>query len=97
MDRIFLYPYAGPGGRNYLKQIGTAQDVMLNDIKLVEGLRLSFYCEDADDEGRPDDLLFEGSVHFDSEKNQWYAIIDANSYRHASDRHTPLPPARLKL
>jgi hypothetical protein len=90
MNRIFLYPYAGPGGRNYLKQIGTAQDVMLNDIKLEEGLRLGFYCEDADDEGRPDDLLFEGSVHFDSEKNQWYAIIDENSYRHASDLHSPI-------
>ncbi|SRR5258708_8988291 len=42
MERIFLYPYAGPGGRNYFKQIGTTQDVMLNDIKLEEGLRLSF-------------------------------------------------------
>jgi hypothetical protein len=90
MDRIFLYPYAGPGGRNYFKQIGTTQDVMLNDIKLEEGLQLSFYCEDADDEGRPDELLFEGTVHFDAEKKQWYTIVDENSYRHSSESQGPL-------
>lgn len=85
MKRIFLYPYAGPGGRNYFKQVGTSQDVMLDEIKLSEALRLSFYCDDEDDEGKPDDLLFEGTVHFDHEERQWYAIIDGNSYRHASD------------
>ena len=83
--RIFLYPYAGTGGRNYFKQIGTTQDIMLDDIKLSDGLQLGFYCEDEDDDGMPDELLFEGTVHFDTEKGQWYAIIDENSYRHASD------------
>jgi hypothetical protein len=83
MERIFLYPFAGPGGRNYFKQIGTAQDVILSDIKLEEGVRLSFYCEDVDDEGRPDELLFDGTVHFDFDKGQWYTITDENSYHHA--------------
>lgn len=90
MPRIFLQPYAGPGGRNYFKQIGTQQDVLLNDIRLEDGKRLSFYCEDADDKGEPDELLFEGTVHFDGEKQQWYAMIDENSYRHASDLRGPL-------
>lgn len=90
MNRIFLYPYAGPGGRNYLRQIGTTQDLMLNDVKLEEGLRLKFYCDDADDEGTPDDLLFDGTVHFDSEKKQWYVVVDENSYRHESDFRSPL-------
>jgi hypothetical protein len=90
MKRIFLYPYAGPGGRNYFKQIGTAQDIMLDEVELVDGSRLGFYCEDEDDEGRPDELLFEGTVHFDAEKSQWYAIIDEKSYRHASDLRSPL-------
>jgi len=85
--RIFLYPYAGPGGRNYFKDIGTLQDIQLNDIALKEGLKLSFYCEDEDDSGHSDDLIFEGTVHFDSEKNKWYALIDEDSYRHASDLH----------
>jgi|SRR5208282_6759199 len=86
VKRIFLYPYAGPGGRNYFKQIGTTQDIMLDEVKLCEGLRLGFYCEDQDDEGMPDELIFDGTVHFDHEKGQWYAIIDENSYRHASEQ-----------
>lgn len=90
MNRIFLYPYAGPGGRNYFKQIGTTQDVMLNGIKLEEGLSLSFYCEDSDGEGRPNELLFEGTVHCDSEKAEWYVIIDEKTYRHVSDVRNPL-------
>jgi hypothetical protein len=48
---------------------------------------LSFYCEDADDAGKPDDLLFDGIVHFDSEKQRWYVIVEESSYRHASDLH----------
>jgi len=85
MERIFLYPGAGSGGRNYIKQIGTKQDIDFNDIKLKEGMRLSFYCDDADDAGKPDDLYFEGTMHFDSEKQQWYVLIDERTYRHASD------------
>jgi hypothetical protein len=85
MERIFLYPYAGPGGKNYLKQIGTRQDLMLSETKLEDGKRLSFYCDDADDSGTPDNLLFEGVVHFDSEREQWYVIVDEKSYRHESD------------
>jgi hypothetical protein len=69
MKRIFLYPYAGPGGRNCFKQIGTTQDVMLND-KAGRREKLNFYCEDEDDTGQPDDLLFEGTVHFGSDKQQ---------------------------
>ena len=87
MPRVFLYPYAGSGERNYFKQIGTSQDVMLNNIKLEDGMRMSFYCDDAGEQGKPDDLIFEGTVHFDSEKKQWYAVIDESTYRHASDLH----------
>lgn len=90
MERIFLYPYAGPGGRNYIKQIGTKQDIDFNDIKLKEGMRLSFYCGDADDEGKSDDLFFEGVIHFDTEKKEWYVLIDEDSYRHASDRRNSI-------
>jgi hypothetical protein len=90
MRRVFLYPYAGAGGRNYIKQIGTTQDVAFEDIKLEEGMHLGFYCEDADDDGKPDDLLFDGTVHFDREKQQWYVVVDEESYRHASDLHGPL-------
>ena len=85
MNRIYLYPYAGPGGRNYFKQIGTIQDLELHHIDLQEDSKIGFYCGDADEAGNADDLIFEGFVHFDSEVGQWYAIVDENSYRRASD------------
>jgi hypothetical protein len=82
--RIFLYPYAGPGGRNYLKQIGTLRDIELNSIELKEGIRLPFYCDDADDHG-PNDLIFEGTMHYDDAEKRWYTIIDESSYGHVND------------
>lgn len=87
MNRIYLYPYAGPGGRNYFKQVGTIQDLEAYRIPLQEGANIGFYCGDADDAGKSDDLIFEGVVHLDPEEGQWYAIIDENSYRHASEEH----------
>ena len=51
---------------------------MLNDVKLEEGLRLGFYCDDSDEERRPD-----------AEKKQWYVLIDESSYRHESDLQGP--------
>ncbi|HLW83513.1 MAG TPA: hypothetical protein VKS20_15855 [Candidatus Acidoferrales bacterium] len=85
MERIFLYPYAGPGGRNYFKQIGTKQGLDLNHVQLHEGMRLRFYCDDANDAGKSDDLFFEGIIHYDTDKQQWYVVVDESSYRHASD------------
>jgi hypothetical protein len=85
--RIYLYPYAGVGGRNYLKDIGTFEDFKQSGMSLKEGLRLEFYCGDADDTGKPDDLIFDGTVYYDTEKQKWYVIVDENSYRHASDLH----------
>lgn len=83
-SRIFLYLYGGPGGRNYIKQQGTIEDLGRLGIVLKEGEQLHFYCDDADDEGTPDDMNFDGTVHFDSEVNQWYVLIDNASYRLAS-------------
>ena len=90
MERIFLYPSAGPGGRNYIKTIGTRQDIDFNGLELNEGMRLSFYCDDANDAGQPDDPLFDGIVHFDTDKQQWYVLIDEGSYHHASDLRNPI-------
>lgn len=84
-DRIFLYPNAGSGGRNYIKQQGTLQDIEKLHIVLEENLVLHFYCDDADDAGKPDDLIFEGTAHFDPETKSWYVVIDEDSYRQASE------------
>ena len=53
-------------------------------------MRLSFYCDDSDDNGDRGDLVFEGVIHFDSEKNQWYVIVDETSYRHSSEIGGPM-------
>jgi hypothetical protein len=45
---------------------------------------IAFYDQDGDGEGNRDDLLFEGTVHYDAERECWYAIIDQNSWRHRS-------------
>jgi len=82
--RFLMYPYH-PNGRNYLREIGTLRDIASNSITLEEGLLVHFYDQDGDGEGNRDDLLFEGIVHYDSEKKKWYAIIDPKSWRHESD------------
>jgi len=79
--KIYLYPYAGKGGKNYFKQIGTKQDLALNKIHLTEGMKLHFYCGDSALEPKQHELVFEGTVHFDSDKKEWYAIIDESTYR----------------
>jgi hypothetical protein len=83
-SKIFLYPYAGPGGKNYIKQLGTLKDIERLKISLSEGMALSFYCDDGDNSGNPDGLYFEGVVHFDPELRSWYVLVDERSYRQAS-------------
>jgi hypothetical protein len=53
-------------------------------LKLEEGLIVHFYQPDTNRETFRDDLLFEGRVHLDPERNQWYAMIDPESYRRES-------------
>lgn len=85
-NRIVLYQHAGPDGRNYLEKIGTLDDSARTGLKLEEGLTVHFYRPEGPGENY---LLFEGTVHFDSEKGQWYAMIDQKSYRRESDLSTP--------
>lgn len=85
MDRIFLYPYAGPGGRNYLRQIGATQDLMVRAVQLTKGLTLKFYCDDVDEAGNPDPLFFEGTVHLDHDTSEWYVTVNEDTYTHMSD------------
>lgn len=85
-DRVFLYPEAGPDGRNYLTRIGTLADIERAGLNLKEGLMVHFYRPETNRENLRDDLLFEGSVHFDPERGQWYAMVDQKSYRHESQK-----------
>jgi hypothetical protein len=64
---------------------GTQDDLKRNGLTLHDGLMLTFYTDDADDEGRPDELRIEGVVQYDEEAKCWVAEIDWANLRHASE------------
>ncbi len=65
--------------------VGTMDDLARWGIELREGLVLTFSMDDADDQGRPDELRAEGVVHYDEDACSWVASIDWFAIRHASD------------
>ena len=72
-------------GRLRLTCAGTIEDLKLHNITLKEGLHLTLYADDADDQGQPDDLLAEGIVSFSEAEQCWVAAIDWSAIRHESD------------
>lgn len=81
MRRIYLYPIAAADG-HYVFTDHTWADLAAEGIVPEEGMAMSFYCDDGEDEGERDDLLFEGTIHRDA--LHWYALVDRNSLHHAS-------------
>lgn len=77
------------GGRLILICHGTARDLERHGVVLEEDLALTFYTDDADDFGNPDDLLVDGVVEYDKEAGWWVAVIDEATFRHASEEGTP--------
>ena len=63
---------------------GTLEDLERHGILLHEGLALTFYTDDADEDGRPDDLLVDGVVSFSENEHCWVAAIDWSAIQHAS-------------
>jgi len=71
---------------------GTRRDLERQGIELREGMTLKLYTDDANDEGRPDELLADGVVHYNEAEKCWVAAIDWDALRHASEgpnHHTP--------
>ena len=64
---------------------GTVADLARQGLELHEGLALTFSMDDADDQGRTDELLVDGVVHYDRTEGCWVALADWESVRHASD------------
>ena len=58
-------------------------------VQLQDGLVLTLYMDDADDKGRPDELLADGVVHFNESERRWVAAIDWSAIRHASQEKSP--------
>lgn len=68
-----------------LTSAGTQADLARQRIALRDGLVLTFYTDDADVAGRPDELRIDGRVHYDSDCRVWVATVDWSALRHASD------------
>ena len=64
---------------------GTLQDLQRLGIQLSEGIRLVFYTDDSDDEGRTDELRAEGVVQYDHSARRWVAAIDWDRLWRASE------------
>ena len=76
---------ADPQGRLRLNCAGTLEDLARRQIELREGLHLTLYADDLDDQGQLDELLVDGIVTFSAEERGWLAVIDWAAIRHASD------------
>ncbi len=66
------------------------EDLARSGMTLSEGMNVGFWTDDANDQGEDDNLLFEGTVHFDAQRQQWYALIDWTSFRHEPDERAKL-------
>ena len=70
---------------------GTREDLARQGLQLKEGLVLTLYMDDADDQGQADELRAEGVVQFNHEERCWVAAIDWSAIRHASRTLLVLP------
>ncbi len=71
-----------------LTTAGTLEDLQRLGIDLVEGMSLTFYMDDADDLGNPDDIMVDGTVHFSEAEKCWSASVYWSGVYHASDSAT---------
>lgn len=67
---------------------GTLEDLSRQQIEPREGLVLTLYMNDADDQGRSDELRAEGTVHLNSVEGCWVAAVDWATVRHTSEEAT---------
>ncbi len=68
---------------------GTVHDLTRQGIQLHEGLVLTLYTDDANDQGEADELRVEGIVHYNHDEHCWVAAIDWSALRHASEEAAP--------
>ena len=86
--RVYLYPGRGRGAQHPFTQ-GTWKDLEAENIILAPGLQVRFYCDDGNERGERDYLLFAGTVDRDPVTGTWYAIVDWDSFEHESDLAPP--------
>jgi hypothetical protein len=77
---------ADPAGRLRLNCAGTVRDLARQGVELREGLALTLYSDDTDDDG-PAELVADGIVERSAEG--WVARIDWDAIRRAATRPDP--------
>jgi hypothetical protein len=75
--------------RVQLNTRGTAKDLGRLGIEFSDGLEVTLYTDDADENGRRDDLLVDGIVRRSQAGDDWVAEVDWHSLRHSSDEKQP--------
>ncbi|MEX2188332.1 MAG: hypothetical protein WD875_16110 [Pirellulales bacterium] len=82
-------------GRIRLNCVGTARDLAEQGVELREGLPISLYSDDADDQSQQDDLTVAGTATYSDEERCWVAVVDWETVRHASqvEKTSPSPTA----
>lgn len=72
-----------------LSKADTKQDSSGATVQLYEGLHVSVYMDDADGNGKPDNLIADGVVERNTSEYwkyvPWCCRIDAKGIRHESD------------
>jgi hypothetical protein len=81
-------------GRLRLNCAGTLEDLNRLGIELHEGLQLTAYADDIDENGQLDELIADAVATYSDVERCWVAMIDWNAIRHASDE-TPTEATRL--
>lgn len=80
-----------------LSQSDTKADARGNPVVLTEGMRLTVYSDDQDENGKPDPLIAEGVVlrnHYGgwTSAAKWLLKINERGIRHESDEASPASP-----
>jgi hypothetical protein len=75
----------GDANRLKLNCAGTREDLQRQGIELHEGCVLTLYMDDADEQGRPNELLAEGTVRYNAQPGCCVADIDWKGLRHTCE------------
>lgn len=76
---------ADSSGRLRLNSVGTVEDLASQQVELREGLVLTLYADDLDEQGTADELMVDGVVSFSAEEHCWVAAIDWSAIHHGSE------------
>lgn len=90
--RVYIdFHNADPEGRLRLNCIGTTRDLARQQVYLAEGLALTLYSDDVDDQGQPAELEVEGVVQYSDSEQGWVASIEWTAIRRVSLRQSSGP------